>query len=61
MDFNLFGMNHIHLEDFKFRRPLKLVDEIGQPIDPGVPMTQDPNKEWDMNSLKEYIKEIRNF
>lgn len=57
MDFNLFGMNHIHIEEFKFRRELKLVDENGQPIIDSLltrPSIRDPDKQWDISSMKEY-------
>lgn len=53
MDFNLFGMNHIYIEQFKFRRSLKLVDENGQLIDPPLSPSPNPEKQWDINSIKE--------
>lgn len=58
MDFNLFGMNHIHIDQFKFRRSLKLVDENGQLIDPSLSPLPNPDKQWDINSIKEYFKNL---
>lgn len=53
MDFNLFGMNHIHLEKVMFRRHLKQFDENGNPIvAPDSQSNLDPNK-WNVNAMNE--------
>lgn len=54
MDYNLFGMNWIHLEKFKFRKKAK-IEPDSEPLSQSQKTTSstDDNQYWNVDSLNE--------